>query len=210
MAPVLWTAIGLSIAVVGSFLLSVEAIKLVNLVRFRDNVMPKFRLFFESPLVDLPPHLVDASPADDNGLSEEAMARKAVEADENRLRGFAGHGIMFQIFHMASALVPFLLLDWVRRSLGVGRDAWFWVILWNWSSPWRFVVFVAIALILFFPLSFTVGCWSHRAVERATDKVVAGLQLIERHTPTGGVGMVGFIFTFTGFTFQLIGTLLSV
>lgn len=49
----------------------------------------------------------------------------------------------------------------------------------------------------------------HQILQRAVNANLKLLEAIDRNTPTGATGIIGFILMFIGFSGQIIGTILS-
>src|SRR5664280_1694006 len=169
-------------------LLAVEAIHLENLLTLRDEVLPKIRVSFESPLVAPAPPAVPSQ----------------AERELNRRRGFGGRTKCFIAFHYIAGFALVLAVDAFRIRLGIGPSNIAWVALWRWGSGWwqLLVLYALVALTL---ALYTVGCWVHRSVERLLSLLVALLVAIERGTPSGATGITGAIALAIGFTLQLVG-----
>lgn len=199
MKPAVWTIIGLVVDIVGVFLLSVEAIKLENLAKLRDRLIVGLRTYFESPRMFFP------NEHDEGGSSD-----KNIDWSVNRRRGFNGNGVLYYGFHL---IVPACLvfgMETLRRRLSLGEGEWFWVLWWQWDSGWKWLPFTLAVLLFFLVAPYTVGCWGHTIIEKVTNGVIWVLRRIESRTPTGGVGILGFLLIFIAFIFQIVGVLSTI
>jgi hypothetical protein len=180
------TSLGLLSDLIGGTLVAVEAVRLENLVRLHQVVLPAMRLTFESPLLWF-----------EGATYEDALI--------NAKRGFGHRRGLFTAFHFLSALGFVAALELVRLRVGLGPQQWFGTLLWHWGSGWRWPTLVACLLGAIAVLPYSVGCWVHRGIGNAIDLFVRALIRVERGTPSGATGILGLVLLLSGFSLQLVG-----
>ncbi len=184
-----YTVAGLMLDIIGAFLVSVEAIRLENLRRLRDrflrplhsSILPKKLTIVddETPLYDQQP-----LPSDEVEFSE-GLRRWFLS---HTLAGVLGVSLAYLLFgHHAQRVVDFLLL-WAASCTALSLIA----------------LALPAALIAFF-LILAVGEAVHYALIHASRLPIAVLDVIDRNTPNGTIGIVGFAFLFFGFLLQMVG-----
>ncbi len=173
MDPALMRLAGTGLEVVGTFFLAVEAIKLHNFRFLRERVL-KVAALKVNPVI----HFVDA------GTDEER--KQAGETWLNILIGFfilLGLSITYAFLRLLGSGFGHV---WAIFSNFVPGPIWIDLIA---ALPAAFVVLV---------LASVVGTSLYTLVVLVLDAMVATLHFIERHTATGIIGILGFLFFFAG------------
>jgi hypothetical protein len=80
--------------------------------------------------------------------------------------------------------------------------------LWALERPWYVTVALLLAFIVF---GVIMGLWMlgefvHMSITKIFTLVIKGLDFIDSQTPDGTVGVIGFVFLFLGFLFQMLGS----
>jgi hypothetical protein len=233
MEPYWWSVIGLLLDIVGAFLLAVEAIKLENLRVVRDRVLRPLSVSFRSPLItfheaDGPgpgpgqgrrsnpssstvlgmfrPHPRENAPADTH---RNRRPTELDEDEEDRLRGFGSRLSLFVLFHYFMVVAVLALVELFGHSLGIRPLEWTLRGIWR-LSPWaKWPIFGLGCSLFVVILPLTLGCWAHTGLERLTELIIAGLDAIDRETPNGTIGILGFLLLFLGFLGQVAGSIAS-
>lgn len=184
-----YTVAGLILNIIGAFLVSVEAIRLENLRRLRG----KFLRPIHSSILPKKITIVD----DETPLYvQQSLRNDEIEFSKGLRRWFLSHtfaGVLavslvyFLIGHHAQKLVDFLLLWAVSRS-----------------ALSLIALALPAALIAFF-LILAVGEAVHYALIHLSLLPIALLDVIDRNTPSGTIGIVGFSLLFFGFLLQIVG-----
>ena len=188
-----YTVVGLILDIIGAFLVSVEAIKLENLRRFRDrflrpmhsSILPKKVTFVddETPLYDQQP-----LPGDEVEFSE-GLRRWFLS---HTLAGVLAVSLAYLLLgHHAQRMVDFLLLWAASRS------------------ALSLIALVLPAAVIAFLLILGVGEAVHFALIHLSRLPIAVLDVIDRNTPNGTIGIVGFSLLFFGFLLQIVGASLG-
>lgn len=173
MDPALIRLGGSGLEVLGAFLLAVEAIKLHNLRFMREKVL-KVAALKVNPVI----RFVDA------------------KSDEGKKQaGETWINILIAFFMLLGVSITYGVL----RFLGLGlRDAWAAFSGFVPGSLWVDVVAALPAGFVALLVASVVGSGAYTLVVLLLDAMIAVLDFIERHTATGVVGIVGFLFFLTG------------
>ena len=184
MKPFHWAILGLSLDIVGAFLLSIEAIKLHNLRKLRKRFL-------------LPIHRATLSPkikwVKDEPTTESSWTFEVLYTAGHYIAGIAVIGA-----------ANFVTGGWVVSR---GYDFATWVL----EKPWYVGVLFALA-VLIFGVIFTLwmlGELVHMSLTWAAKNAVLFFVFIDRKTPTGTIGIIGFALLFVGFVFQGISAYLG-
>jgi hypothetical protein len=183
MQPYYWTMTGLLFDILGALLLSVEAIKIDNFRQLRDRFL-------------VPIHRQTISPRITFG--------KGVD-DTNF---WSRHLGFFMSLHWVAGLIVFLVLN--RIMSGWMLAALANLALWFLSfTGWKLVAMLVLGI--YGVVLFLLGIWMlgevvHIALTFSTRCLVLLVEWIDRRTPTGSVGLIGFFLLFIGFLLQMYGT----
>jgi hypothetical protein len=202
MSPGYWWSIGgLSLDIVGASLLAVEAVKLENVRKLVDLLKNRALLPLESPLIVVP------------GQEKNAAVLEEVNSVDNRRRGFGGREALYIGAHVVAGWALVAAVLWIVYILAsrifhydlVERNSDF---LAQWPV-WIVVIAAALIFVITLPIVWLfLGEWViHGILERA---VKGGMQLlvsIDRNTPNGTIGIIGFMFMFAGFVGQIAATI---
>ena len=180
MSPYYWSMLGLIFDIIGAFFISVEAITIDNLKKLRDRIL-------------LPAHKLTISPRIewvDNPGKEKRV------------------GTLFVIFyigaHYVVGAVVLYLLDRMMERYGVSVSKSFLTWYLSQSLNIKILVSVLIFFLAIFIL-FSVGELVHIAINRLTKSSVIMVDFIDRKTPDGTIGIIGFLLLLTGFLLQIYG-----
>lgn len=175
--------LGLLFDIFGAFLLSVEAIKIENLRKFRDRF-----------LVPMHRHTISPRITFDEGVEDTNI--------------WSRHLGIFMGLHWIAGLAVFVAANRLTSGWLINELAK--LALWFFSfSGWMFVFVFILAAYSFVLL--LLGVWMlgevvHIAVTFSTRCLVLFVEWLDRRTPSGGVGLIGFALLFTGFILQMYGT----
>ena len=184
-----YTVAGLILDIIGALLVSVEAIRIENLRRLRDrffrpmhsSILPK-----KITIVDDETPLYDQQPLPDDEIEFSEGLRRWLLS--HTLAGvFAVSLAYFLLGHHAQKMVDFLLLWAASRS------------------ALSLIALVLPAAFIAFLLILAVGEAVHYALIHLSRLPIAFLDIIDRNTPNGTIGIVGFLFLFFGFLLQIVG-----
>lgn len=192
MAPQHFSMIGLILDVVGALLVAVEAIKIENFRAFRDRILKKAHSFTLSPRIVF---------VDKNGK------REIVSPDEDRpAESFPG---LFMALHFVAGFVVVIIangaLDGLLYAYFLKAVGWFLDLRWYWQVPVLLLTSTYGVFVVFWGLGEVV----HVTLSSALNHSMKAIDLIEANTPSGTVGILGFLLLALGFLFQFIGTYLS-
>jgi hypothetical protein len=191
-----WSIFGLVLDITGASLLAVEAIKLENLRKLAEGIRMRVELPLESPLF---------MPED-----PESEVWK-IPTSELRARGFAGRHRLYTAAHIFAGWVGLFTVNMLIRAF-TGYDVAERLNSWILSrSFW-------IAALLYLLLGIVVGLWMSWLVgEGIIHGVAAGsirgilrlLSFVDKKTPTGTTGIIGFVLMFCGFAGQIMATIVN-
>ncbi len=192
MVPQHFSMIGLVLDVVGALLVAVEAIKIENFRAFRDRILKKMHSYTLSPRIVF---------VDKNGN------RGIVNPDEVRpAESFAG---LFMALHFVAGFLVVVaansVLDGLLYAYFLNAVGWFLDLRWYWQVPVLLFTSTFGVSLVFWGLGEVV----HVTLSSALTHSMKAIDLIEANTPTGTVGILGFVLLALGFLFQFIGTYLS-
>lgn len=195
MPPYLWSVTGLILDIFGAGLLAVEAIKLDNLKRLRKILEQKVSLPLQSPKIY-------AGPDNDD----------STEAEVNSRRGFGGRTSLYAALHLVLGWLALLLIGWVFNTL-FAFNLYVWITQQVGVLPLvlQLPIYAVGGLILFGAIAYLLGeIVLHGLIEKSVDTILKTLDSIDRNTPRGTTGIIGFSLLFLGFMGQIVGTILSV
>lgn len=192
MAPQHFTMIGLGFDIVGALLVAVEAIKIENFRALRDRIIKKAHGYTLSPRVV---------------FVDEAGPRRIENPQESRpSESFPG---VFMALHYVAGFIFLLLLnellDGLIYTTYLKTVDWLLGLRWFWQVP---VLLFAGTFGVFF-VFWGLGEVAHMILSSALICAMKAIDFIEERTPTGTVGILGFLLLAVGFLFQLVGTYLS-
>lgn len=181
-----WSIAGLIFSIFGGFLLSVEAIKLDNLRKLREHYLPNLFANIQSrPFYD---------------------PNTLYKIDELRRHELGGRHRLFDFLHLAAGVGVLGVAELICRREGIDPIQWMALNIWHLPIVWRVLVIVISPLYLY-SLVWLLGEQVHRAIQRTLAITMRSLEAIERNTPPGTVGIMGFALLFIGFLGQIIGTI---
>lgn len=180
MEPYHLNMLGLSLDIIGAFLVAVEAIKLKNLRTLREKVLEPAHKATLSPRIEI---------TDDKMITH---ASKRYLFVFTLLHYMAGVLLLLA----ANALLAGHLMSWLRAS-----------VLWLMERPWYVI---AVLALLFIVYGGVFGLWIlgelvHITITQITKFLLRLLEFIERRAPDGTVGILGFLFLLVGFSLQIVG-----
>lgn len=187
-----FTILGLILDIIGGFLVSVEAIKLENLKVLRER--------FFSPIhsVTLPHQIVFVKH----------------ETPETKSSG-RWLLIYFGLHLLSGAIVCATVFLGINSFFNGSPTIWqslLWE--WYWNQPGTLILLSSLLII-------PIGCWFaliilfelgemvHVALIWGTEIPIRLLDWVVTRTPTGTVGIIGFLLLFAGFLLQMLGTYLG-
>ncbi len=191
MKPYWFSVVGLILDICGGFLLAAEAIKLDNIRKLRDLYLEHVFTGLESPYV-----IFSDDPERDEKIAQ------------NRRRGF-GRPRFYLLLHYMAGVLLLAAISIIVWSFGISPDR---LVLAIWHLPviFRILVIVLGGVIFIFAGLFMLGELAiHGIMQGSLKGIMAILEAIERNTPTGTTGIIGFVLLFFGFLGQLIGTIAS-
>jgi hypothetical protein len=178
--PYHFTILGLSLDIIGAFLVSVEAIKLDNLRALREKVIR-------------PAYKATLSPA------------MEIIGDEMIVHASKRYLFVFTLLHYVAGLLLLLAVN----ALLAGRlmSSFRAVGLWLVARPWYVAAILAVLILVFGVIAglWILGELVHMAIVELSKFPIRLLESIERRTPDGTVGIIGFFFLLSGFCFQIVG-----
>ena len=172
-----WSMCGLSLDIVGAFFLSVEAIKIDNIRLLRDRYL--------------------------RPVSEKLVGPIMIPGEE-------GSDIAFTIKARAAYVYFFDLLHVLAGVLVVGGASYpFWPSIADFLSGVPLPLLIVGAIILVIPLIILLwglGELVHQSLRGLIWSAIALCDQIDRKTPNGTIGILGFVLVFIGFVGQMLGT----
>jgi hypothetical protein len=186
--PYLWSVAGLIFDICGAFLLAVEAIKLENLRKLKDRYLRNLLISTTSrPWYD---------------------PTVKYDFEELRRREFGGRLRLFTFLHYVPGPVLLATVELVGLAYGINPALGVATWIWHRSIIWR-VVTIVISCWLLLLIFMGLGEMLHSLFTWTVSSAIKGLEAIDRNTPTGTIGILGFILLFLGFLGQLTGTIVS-
>lgn len=183
-ASQVWLVSGLSIGLVGSLLVSIEAVKL-------DNVR-KLILFLRSqvsPRLEIPRIVYD------------------MPTESERKSGFDGRlGLNVIVRLVLGALLALVLLQLINVTFGVNLVTVVSAFIQEWPLWIGVACYLAMSLLLLILIYFLGRVLLHFLIGGCVSITMRSLESLNRHTPTGSIGMIGFLLLFASFTCQIVGT----
>jgi hypothetical protein len=184
--------IGLIFDVVGAFFVAVEAIKLDNFRRFREIVLEKAHRYMLSPRIIL----VDKKGNEFNKLDGDPLPSERIPG-------------LFMALHNIAGFIVLVILNAFLDGIIFERfiSYCFWFI----NKPWYIMIIVFVVFVIF---GLAAGLWVigelvHVLLENTITISIKLFNVIEEKTPTGTIGIMGFIFLMAGFSLQFYGAYLS-
>lgn len=194
MKPQYWTILGLCADIVGAFCVSVEAIRLENLKRLRERVfLPVHRSVLPIKIV----FVDDETPL----LDQKPLANDEVE--------FGRAIALFLLTHTATGIVGLLILFRAFRLLDidlVGPVVHWWLM----RGLAAKILLLAAGIPVLSLVLLAIGEGGHQLAIFLTLAPVTILEAIERRTPNGTIGIIGFLLLLLGFVLQIVGTSLGI
>jgi hypothetical protein len=205
-----WTLIGLVLDLIGAFLLSVEAIKIRNLLLLRDRLLSPLRTSMLPPAADVPVPGEDVRVRELGlAVSDPAVGQQNVNEEPYTLTTW--YNVLYWGWHLGVPLAALGLAEYLRHRFGLFTDDWIWVAWWGLHPLARVGAAVAVVVLagLFILTSiFTLSCSAHEAIARTVGAIVGWLSSLEQRVERGVIGVVGFLFMAAGFGGQFVGSLL--
>ncbi len=203
-----WTMLGLSLDVMGAFLLAVEAIKIENLRNLRNS----FLRSVHGALLPTPYALGGAT-------SSEAPRTPAETASDGGetfvvwLRpGWNRRGWRFRLINEALHVLAgaVLLTAAAVASHGGLLDCARWAASWILHLPLLpGILLFLVTVLLGYNIVWLAGELVHSALVRVSQALITLLEFIERNTASGVIGILGFLFLFLGFLLQIFASYLA-
>lgn len=100
-------------------------------------------------------------------------------------------------------------VELIAWSFGANPGRWVTLAVWHLPVAFRILVILIGGAILFAVLWMLGELVIHGIIQVALKGAMAILEAIERNTPTGTTGILGFILLFLGFLGQFTGTIAS-
>lgn len=206
--------LGLTLDIIGAFLVSVEAIKLENVRRFRD-LLVKFehrthsRPFAATDELDVRPE--KKVPATGKRRAHrETLVPATDEPHVQVIRLTLPNRYYWDIFDGLHWIAGFLLLIGVNEiTHGLPVNLLVHSALWALDRPWYIFALFLIVAGYGVMCVWLLGEFVHISITKMTVIAIKGLDFIDSRTPDGTVGLVGFVFLFLGFFFQMLGSYLG-
>lgn len=190
MQPYQWSLAGLVVDIVGAFFLSVEAIKLENLAKIRDHVL----LPLHANLRPVPITVLE----DGSWL----MATKS--------KSFGMAMLIWTFWHfLGGALLVGVVLWAIHGTFHFDLLGWAWALR-DLLAPWARLPITALSCLFAFVLTTSFpGEVAHKGTEQLSLWLLNAFYWIDRRTPDGTIGIIGFCLLSLGFLGQVIGTWLG-
>jgi hypothetical protein len=222
MAAYQLTLVGLILDIVGVFLLAVEAIKLPNLQRLRDKV------FIPLHHSVLPATLEAPRSVRKNRRWRHNPEWIVIEPHEQR--SFVKMFKHFYLSHYLGGMLGTLLIVLILQMCGLNiwalfstRDIAIFIAvhivvalvnsymlgLVAAMFPMTMIPFFIAAILMLYPPSLVfmaIGEVMHVGSIKTSRGIISFLNFIDRTTPDGTIGIIGFLFVLIGFILQFIGT----
>jgi hypothetical protein len=173
MDPTLIRLTGTGLEVLGTFFLSVEAIKLHNFRFLREKVL-KLATLKMNPIIQFVDTKTD---------------------DEQKQAGEAWLNILFGFFILLGLSIIYVFLRLLGSGLGHIWAAFSGFIP---GPTWVDIIAALPVAFVFLLLAGAVGTSSYTLVVLVLNAAIAALYFVERHTATGIIGILGFLLFLTG------------
>ena len=191
MGPYLWSVAGLIFDICGGFLLAVEAIKIENIRKLREHYLRG---------------LLTRTTA--RPFHNPTISYSAADFDALRLREFGGRRRLFNLLHMVPGPALIVAIQLIGLAYGVNPATTIALWIWHMSLIWR-VVAIILGIWILSIVIFGLGEMLHSLFAFAVNTTIRVLEAIDRNTPTGTTGILGFVLLFLGFLGQITGTIAS-
>lgn len=208
----LWTLAGLSVNLAGAMLLSVEAIKIKNILRLRDTLFAGLAGRATSPPVQLPPFELVGDKAGQVALGPKPQPEPKAEyvtaiPEWRHRRGLLSLSFppFYWVWHLGIPILFWISVEFAVRWLTSFSLFGAWLDLW-WPLKVLSVLFLLVSLV---PLFFILGCGIHRLIFWFAMTCIDQLNRLEARTQSGVIGVLGFVLMLIGFACQALGTLLG-
>jgi hypothetical protein len=191
-----WSVCGLTSDIIGASLLAVEAIKLENIRKLAERIRLQVEVPLKSPLFE---------PTDPNSDIWK------IPGSELQAMGFGHRDWLYTAAHVVCGWVGLAIVDLLIGTV-TGHNFAALSNSWILSRPvWLTLILYALVLwIVGYGIAWLVGeVLLHRVIEGSVRTILRLLGYIDRKTPTGTVGIIGFIFMFFGFVGQLMATVIN-
>lgn len=185
----------------GGLLLSIEAIKIKNVLRLRDTLFASLAGRATSPPVVL---------VDEHG---QELPRDRQMQDPNTVPEWRHRrgclSLSFPPFYWGWHLgIP--ILFWFLVEIGVRRATSFsffdaWLNIW-WPLKVLWVLGLLVSLV---PLFFVLGCGAHKLLRWLALTCIDELDRLEARTQSGVIGVSGFLLMVVGVACQVVGTVVG-
>ena len=203
MTPQHLTMIGLTLDIVGGFLVAVEAIKIENLRALRDRVLKRTNSYILGPQILTQGVLTFYGNriARDNKCHSENSQKKEPE------ESLPAMGCLpLLTLHVVVGFMVLLLLNKLMGGI-IYTKCLSAVSELNWLLRAALLLLV---IIIGVPLSGSIGSGVFSAFSVALRSTMKALDFIEAETPTGTIGIIGFLLLALGFLFQFVATYLTI
>jgi hypothetical protein len=191
-----WSICGLTSDIIGASLLAVEAIKLENLRKLAEEIRLRVELPLQSPLF---------KPSDPESEVWE------IPATELRAMGFGHRDGLYTAAHIVSGWFGLVTIDLLVRAtssydIAIGVNSWIvarnlWLAL---------ALYLLLAIFFGLAASWLIGEFIiHRLIGGSARGAIKLLSYIDRNTPNGTTGIIGFVFMFFGFVGQIVATIVN-
>ena len=178
MKSYIWSMCGLSFDIVGAFFLSVEAIKIDNIRLLRDRYLPVLSKKLEGPI------MVPGEEGSDIAFTIQASS------------------VYVHLFDLLHVLVGALII--------AGASYPFWSSIVGFFSHVALPFLILGSIVLAVPLIvllWGIGELVHQSLLWLIRSAIALCDQIDKKTPNGTIGIIGFVLVFIGFMGQMLGTL---
>jgi hypothetical protein len=202
MTPQYLTMIGLGFDIVGGFLVAVEAIKIENLRALRDRVLKRTNSYILGPRILKQDVLTfDSNPiARDDECCIENSQKKEPE-DSLPAMGCLPLLILHVVVGFTVLLLLNKLLDGMIYTKCLSAVS---------ELSWLLQAGVLLLVIIIgIPLSGAIGSGIFSAFSVVLRSTMKAVDFIESETPTGTIGIIGFLLLALGFLFQFVATYLT-
>jgi hypothetical protein len=188
--PYVWSLTGLVVDIIGVSLLSVEAIKLENLRKLRDHFLKPLHEYSKPLAITF---------TEDGALPDPELRHRATWFD----------GMFWWLLTHAGSGALTLWLIGMRLSARVA-PAFAWIAAhWHTTGLLGRVLSMWIGGVLLLFAATWIGEGYHYSIIWLTRRLVDVADFIDRRTPDGTIGLVGFFIVVVGFILQFLGTWLG-
>lgn len=210
MKPLHWAMFGLSLDILGAFLLAVEAIKLKNLRTLRETILSPLHRAILPPLIrfsddeSVAAHATPENPPNNSTSSRQVVRLKAPRFADSRL-----FMATYLLLHLVAGLAVILAVNSLSKGIIYAGVR----VIFSWLAGRA--LWISIPLLILISCVSVPGLWMlgelvHIATIRVSGGLVDALFFIERETANGIVGILGFAIMLLGYLIQMYANHLEI